>query len=150
MIVGTIIPGSPASVAFDLSTEQFAACAHVLRAGRDVRFRLAEMSADDTLNLRELTAAIDAFDAQSASGAHDTVQLTAARLLLVAEATRDFVIDRGEADATTEDDRRHLPVAAGLVDPLADLAARALAAALGEPPEVDIEDDAFDALLGGD
>lgn len=150
MIVGTIIPGSPASVAFDLSTVQFAACAHALRAGRDVRFRLAEMTADDVVALRELTGAIDAFDAQEASGAHDTVQLTAARLLLVSDAVSAFVAAQAVAEVSTEDDRRHLRVAAELSEPLAELAARALAAALGDLPDVEVDDDAFDALLDGE
>ena len=41
---------------FDLGEEQLAASAHAVAAASAERFRIAELSADDVLELRELTA----------------------------------------------------------------------------------------------
>ena len=148
MLVSSIIPGNPVQVACDLTSAQIAACGHALRVEREGRFRLAEMSTDDTLALRELTAVVDLFEVLALHGAHDTVTLSAARLMAVGEAVRGFVVSRSDADVVTSEDRKHLPAAAGLVDPLADLAQDALQAALSELPDVDVDDDMFDSLLG--
>jgi hypothetical protein len=148
MLVSSIIPGNPVQVACDLTAAQIAACGHALRVEREGRFRLAEMSADDTLALRELTAVVDLFEVLAAHGAHDTVTLSAARLMSLGEAVRGFVVSRSDADVVTSEDREHLPAAAGLVDPLADLAQDALQAALSELPDVDLDDGIFDSLLG--
>lgn len=147
MLVSSIIPGNPVQVACDLTAAQIAACGHALRVEREGRFRLAEMSTDDTLALRELTAIVDLFDVLAAHGAHDTVTLSTARLMALGEAVRHFVVTRSDADAVTSEDREHLPAAAGLVDPLADLAQDALHAALSELPDVEIDDGMFDSLL---
>lgn len=150
MLDGTVLPGNPASVAIELTAAQIAACAHALGEARTVRFRLAEMSTDDVVALREVTAAIDALESEVAHGEAASVVLTAARLLLVADAVRDFVVALGEAELVTEAARLHGRTAAGLVDPLSELAARALTSALEDLPEAELDDDAFDALLGGD
>ena len=148
MLVSSIIPGNPVQVACDLTAAQIAACGQALRVEREGRFRLAEMSTDDTLALRELTAVVDLFEVLASHGAHDTVTLSTARLIAVGEAVRGFVVSRSDADLVTSEDREHLPAAAGLVDPLADLAQDALQAALSELPDVDVDDGMFDSLLG--
>jgi hypothetical protein len=148
MLVSSIIPGNPVSVACDLTAAQIGACRHALGVEREGRFRNAEMTVDDTLALRELTAIIDLFDLLSSHGAHDTVTLSTARLMTLGDAVRAFVVAQSDADASTSDARAHLPAAAALVDPLSDLAQDALQAALGEGPELELDDDAFDSLLG--
>lgn len=149
MLRGTVLPGNPASVAVDLSPVQITACAHAMNASRDARFRLAEMTTDDVVALRDLTAAIDALEAEVAHGEAATVVLIAARLLLLATAVRELVERNAELELITEADLRHGRVAAELIDPLADLAAEALASALADLPdgEDELDDDAFDALL---
>src|SRR4051812_14018890 len=116
MLMSSIIPGDPVQVACDLTSAQIAACAHALRADRGARFRNAEMSVDDTLALRDLTALVDRFEIMASHGAHDTVMLTAAHLVQLRDAVRDFVVACGESDAVTEESRAHLPVAAALID----------------------------------
>jgi hypothetical protein len=149
MLVSSIIPGDPVQVACDLTAAQIAACAHALRADRASRFRNAEMTADDTVALRGLTTLVDRFEALAGHGAHDTVQLTAAHLVQLRDAIREFVVACGESDAVTEESRSHLPAAAALIDPLSDLAEQAMQAALATLPEVALDDSDFDRLLGG-
>ena len=148
MLVSSIIPGNPVHVACDLSAAQIAACGHALRLEREGRFRNAEMSVDDTLALRELTAIVDLFEILTGHGAHDTLTLTAARLMQLSDAVRTFVVVQSDADVSTSESREHLPAAASLVDPLSDLAQEALQAALGDLPDVEIDDRMFDSLLG--
>ncbi len=151
MLIGTVLPGNPASVAVEMSSGQIAASAHALGAARTARFRLAEMTADDVVALRSLTAAVDALDAEAAHGEAATVVFTAARLLLVADAVRELVVAHGESEVVTDAWRQHGRTAAELIDPLADLAARALSSALEELPDGEqLDEDAFDALLRGE
>ena len=44
---------------FDLREEEIAASAHAVKVVREERFRHADMSVDDVLELRELTALTD-------------------------------------------------------------------------------------------
>lgn len=147
-LAASIIPGNPVRVACDLTSAQIAACAHALEVSRDGRYRLAEMSVDDTLALRELTTLIDRFRVLAGHGAHDTVQLSAAHLVLLSDVVSDFMAAQVEADVVHPESRPHLAAAATLVDPLADLAREALQVALDDLPEVDIDDSQFDCLLG--
>ena len=147
MLTASVIPGNPVRVACDLSSAQIAACTHALVIHRAGRFRLAEMSVDDTLALRDLTGLIDRFEILQSHGAHDTVQFTAGHLVQVSDVVRDFVVAQGEVDTVHPESRPHLATAAGLVDPLADLAAEALRVAMDGLPEVVIDDSDFDALL---
>jgi len=148
MLAGSIIPGNPVRVACDLTATQIAAGAHALRLSRDDRYRLAEMSVDDTLALRELTVLIDRFEMLSSHGAHDTVHLTAAQLVQLSEVMRAFVAAQAETDMVHPESRTHLAGAATLVDPLAELARDALKVALEDLPDVDIDQSDFDSLLG--
>lgn len=148
MLAGSIIPGNPVRVACDLTAAQIAAGAHALRVVRDERYRLADMSVDDTLALRELMVLIDRFQMLSSHGAHDTVQLTAAQLVQLSDVMRAFVVAQAETDLIHPESRAHLAGATSLVDPLAELSHDALNAALDELPDVEIDDREFDSLLG--
>ena len=54
------LDGNPVVYAcFDLAPEQIAAAAHAVAATAGERFRMTEMSADDVVELRELTALAD-------------------------------------------------------------------------------------------
>lgn len=149
-IGGSIILGNPVRVACDLTSVQISAVVHALGVHRDGRYRLAEMSVDDTLALRELTALIDHFLVLAGHGAHDTVQLTAAHLVQLSDVMRGFVVSQSEAEVVHPESRSHVAAAASLVDPLADLAREALQAAFAGLPEIDGDDDPrrFDTLLG--
>lgn len=148
MLVASIIPGNPVRVACDLSSAQIAACAHALTIDRDARYRLAELSVDDTLALRDLTALIDRFRTLTGHGAHDTVQLTAAHLVQLSDVIAEFAAVQAETEKVHPESRKHLAAARGLVDPLAELAGEALQVALDELPEVDVDHSGFDSLLG--
>ena len=148
MLLSSIIPGNPVEVTCDLTATQIAACGHALHSVRDWRFRTSELTIDETLALRELTTLIDRFAQLESHGAHDTLRVSAGRLVLLSDAVREFVVTVGDADAVTEASRAHLPAAAALVDPLSDLAQQALQAALAELPEAELSDADLDALLG--
>jgi hypothetical protein len=148
MLAGSVIPGNPVRVACDLTATQIAAAAHALSVFRGERYRLAEMSVDDTLNLRELTILVDRFEMLSGHGAHDTVHLTAAQLVQLSDVMRAFMVAQAETDVVHPESRPHLAGAASLVEPLAELARDALKAALDDLPDVEMDDSEFDSLLG--
>jgi hypothetical protein len=125
------LDGQPVVLAcFDLSEADIAASAHAVAAARTERYRHAEMSTDDVLAMRELTAVADDLDALARVAGASTVVLRPARLTVFRAAVEDYVAARDDADWLREDDIRHLPAARGLLLPLADLAAEALRAAL--------------------
>jgi hypothetical protein len=97
---------------------------------RTERYRLTEMSVDDVLAMRELTALADDLDHLARLPGACTVVLRPARLTAFRGALEDFVTARDDADWVRESDAEHLPAARRLLFPLADLAADALRAAL--------------------
>jgi hypothetical protein len=115
---------------FDLSDAEVAASAHAVAAARTERYRLVEMTTDDVLAMRELTAVADDLDALSRMPGACTVVLRPARLTAFRGALEDFVSARDDADWVRYTDAQHLPTARSLLFPLADLAAEALRAAL--------------------
>jgi hypothetical protein len=115
---------------FDLDDAELAGAAHAVAAARTERYRLVEMSVDDVLAMRELTAVADDLDALARVPGTGTVVLRPARLTAFRSALEDFVSARDEAEWAREDDARHLPAVRRVLWPLADLAADAVRAAL--------------------
>ncbi|HWT22026.1 MAG TPA: hypothetical protein VN213_00825 [Solirubrobacteraceae bacterium] len=115
---------------FDLSEGDIAASAHAVAVARTERYRLTEMSVDDVLAMRELTALADDLDQLARLPGACTVVLRPARLTAFRGALEDFVTARDDAGWVRESDAEHLPAARRLLLPLADLAADALRAAL--------------------
>jgi hypothetical protein len=94
------------------------------------RFRAVELSVDDVLELRELTALTDELvDLQREPGMRSIV-MRPARLNAWRDALTHFVESRDDAEWAREDDRVALPTARALLWPLGDLCAEAMRAAL--------------------
>jgi hypothetical protein len=115
---------------FDLTEVDAAAAAHAVSEVRADRYRNAEMSTDDVLEMRELTALADELGALAARGAAASVVLAPARLTALRLALESFVDRREEAEWIRDADREPLSVARALLWPIADLCAEALRAAL--------------------
>jgi hypothetical protein len=115
---------------FDLDETEAAAAAHVVSAARADRYRTAEMSTDDVLEMRELTAIADELSHVAARGAMSSLVLPPARLTALRHALEAFITVRDEADWLREEDREPLSVARALLWPLTDLCEEALRAAL--------------------
>jgi hypothetical protein len=118
---------------FDLSPEQVAAAAHAVRAVAGERFRMSEISADDVLELRELTALAD--ELGELTGGASTVVLRPARLSALRDSVAEFVQSRDEAEWTREDDREVLPLLRELLLPLEQLSGEATRSALLSPQQ---------------
>jgi hypothetical protein len=115
---------------FDLDDRDLAAPAHAVAVARTERYRYAEMSTDDVIAMRELTAVADDLDALARVPGACTVVLRPARLTAYRVALEEFVGVRDEADWVRGEDAEHLPAVRGLLAPLADLCAEAVRAAL--------------------
>jgi hypothetical protein len=113
---------------FDLSEQEVSASAHAIRARAAERFRTSEMSADDVLELRELTALADQLG-ELPAGAR-TMVLRPSRLSAYRDGVAEFVESRDEADWLREEDREPLALVRGLLFPLGELCAEAMRAAL--------------------
>jgi hypothetical protein len=125
------LEGEPIVLAcFDLGAEEITAAAHAVAAMAAERFRLADMSVDDVLELRELTALADELGDPSAPPGARTVVLRPARLTAFRDSVAAFVETRDEAEWIREEDREALARVRGLIAPLEDLCAEALRAAL--------------------
>ena len=110
---------------FDLAPEQIAAAAHAVAATAGERFRITEMSADDVVELRELTALADEL-----SGGASTVVLRPARLSTLLDAVSRFVESREQAEWIREEDRQPLALLREMLFPLEQLNAEATRTAL--------------------
>jgi hypothetical protein len=113
---------------FDLSAEQVAASAHALGAVIAERFRMPSISADEVLELRELTTLAD--DVGEQAHAARTVVLRPARLSAFRDALVQFVESRDEADWIREEDREPLALVRPLLWGLDDLTAETMRTAL--------------------
>src|SRR5919205_2157178 len=93
------LEGEPIVTAcFDVGDEQVAAASHAVAAMAAERFRLASMSVDDVLELRELTALADELaDPQPEPGMR-TLALRPARLSALRDSVAGFVESRDEAE----------------------------------------------------
>src|SRR4051794_41831543 len=83
---------------FDLSEEEASGAAHVIAAVRADRYRHAELSSDDVLEMRELTALADELAAMAARGAAGTPVVAPARPPALRHALGAFVEARAAAD----------------------------------------------------
>jgi hypothetical protein len=123
--------GTPVVCArFDLSEAEVSAACHAVNAARNEQFRHEELSADDVLQMREVTALADELLALAAHKSAVTLELRPARLVALRDSLYAFVTRRDEAGFTREEDREAYAVAQSLAGPLADLCADALRAAL--------------------
>lgn len=125
------LDGEPVVLAcFDLAEDELAASAHAVAAQSGEQFRTAEMSVDDVLELRELTALTDELADLALRPGMCTVVLRPARLSVFRTAIARFVETRDEADWIREEDREPLARVRALLYPLEELCADALRAAL--------------------
>ena len=114
---------------FDLGEEQLAASAHAVASAAE-RFRIADLSVDDVIELRELTALSDELADLALRPGMRTVVLRPARLTVFRDAVARFIETRDEAEWVREEDRDALARVRALLYPLEDLCADALRAAL--------------------
>jgi hypothetical protein len=113
---------------FDLRENEIAASAHAVAASCAERFRNEELSADDVVEFRELTALAD--ELRELAGGAGTIVMRPARLNAYRNALVNFVETRDEAEWIRDEDREPLAVVRGLLWPLEDLSADAMQAAL--------------------
>jgi hypothetical protein len=129
------LDGDPVVLAcFDLAEEQLAASAHAVAATSAERFRIAEMSVDDVLELRELTALSDELADLALRPGMCTVVLRPARLSVYRDAIAAFIESRDSAEWVREEDREPLARVRSLLYALEDLSADAVRAALSGSP----------------
>jgi hypothetical protein len=125
------LEGEPIVLAcFDLGGEEIAAAAHAVAAMAAERFRNVDMSVDDVLELRELTALTDELADQDPQPGIRTLVLRPARLTALRDSVARFIETRDEGEWIREEDREPLARLRGLLAPLEELSAEALRAAL--------------------
>ena len=115
---------------FDLAEDEIAAVARAVDVSRTEQFRHEELSTDDVVAMRELTALADQLTALAGHRSTVSVELSPARLVALRDTLHVFVEHRDEAGFTREEDRDAYAVSMALAAPLADLSADALRAAL--------------------
>jgi hypothetical protein len=118
---------------FDLGQEEISASAHAVQVITTERFRTAEMSVDDVLEFRELTALADELADHVRQEGIRTIVMRPSRLNAWRHALTHFVESRDEAEWAREDDHKALPAARAMLWPLGDLSAEAMRAALTPP-----------------
>ena len=125
------LDGEPVVLAcFDLGEEQLAASSYAVAAASAERFRTADMSVDDVLDLRELTALSDELADLALRPGMRTVVLRPARLTVYRDAVARFIETRDAAEWIRDEDREPLARVRGLLIALEDLCGAALRAAL--------------------
>jgi hypothetical protein len=129
------LEGEPIVLAcFDVGGEEIAAAAHAVAATAAERFRHADMSVDDVLELRELTALTDELADQDPQPGVRTLVLRPARLSALRDSVARFIETRDAGEWIREADREPLAHLRGLLRPLEELCAEALRAALSPAP----------------
>jgi hypothetical protein len=121
---------------FDLDQDEIAASAHAVAATAAERFRTSSMSADDVVELRELTALADEFGEFARGRGSQTVVLRPARLQAYRAAAARFVETRDEAEWIRDEDREPLGRLRAMLPLLDQLCAEAMRAALSPSPRV--------------
>jgi hypothetical protein len=126
--VGTDAEGHRSvAVTFDLGPEQAGAAAHAVRVIRDVRYRVAELSVDDVLAMRDMTSLADELGERSELDGYSHVTASVARLGVLRSALEEFATAE---HLEREGDAAARPVVFTLVDAIGDLHADAVHAAL--------------------
>jgi hypothetical protein len=110
---------------FDLREDELVALRHAVSAAISEEFRSAQLSTDEILQLRELTAAADELD--NVAG---TVVVQPARLRVLRQAVTRFIHSRDEAEWVREEDAEALAALREMQVPLEQLCGEALHAAL--------------------
>lgn len=118
---------------FDLPDEEITASAHAVKTVSAERYRTADMSVDDVLELRELTALTDELNDHLLRPGVSTLVMRPSRLNAWRDALTRFVESRDEAEWMRDEDREPLALVRGLLWPLGDLCADAMRAALTPP-----------------
>jgi hypothetical protein len=115
------------SAVFDLAPDQAGAAAHAVRVIRDVRYRTAELSADDVLAMRDMTSLADELGELQALDGRSHVRATVARLGVLRGALEEFA---GAQHLERDGDAEARPMVFALAEAIADLHADAVHAAL--------------------
>ena len=124
--------GHTVEVRFDLTDQQLRAVAHAAEAINVERFRGRELTADDVLRMRELTAVSDAAVERAQDGyAGGTLVMSVARLGLTVDALTEWLRRRDELGFLRRQEGVDRPVVEGMLWDLADLHLRALQVAVG-------------------
>ena len=153
------LDGDPVVLAcFDLRKDEIAAAAHAVAATAAERYRTPRISADDVLELRELTALADELSHGLPAGERPadeadpgtpegttagngpaasepgqgfrTMVLRPARLSVLRDAVAAFVESRDDGEWLREEDREPLAILRSMLFPLEQLCADAMHAAL--------------------
>jgi hypothetical protein len=147
-------------VCFDLREDELAAAARAVEAVKTERYRTPRISADDVVELRELTALADELDhgrpaSEPADGSAPAetgmagpgdpgeagpsfrkLVFRPARVSVLRDAVAAFVESRDEADWVREEDREPLALLRAMLLPLEQLSADAMRAALSPESHV--------------
>ena len=131
---------------FGLREDEVAAAARAVAATAAERYRTPRISADDVIELRELTALKDELEHGSPTADPDqgiepgqairTLVFRPARLSVLRDAVAAFVDSRDDADWIGHEDRGPLGLLRGMVLPLEQLCADAMRAALSPESHV--------------
>src|SRR5215203_3430643 len=113
---------------FDLREAEIGASAHAVASSIAERFRNEELSADDVVEFRELTALAD--ELRELVGGAGTIVMRPARLNAYRLALGAFIESRDESEWIRDEDREPLAVVRSLLWPLEELAAETMRAAL--------------------
>lgn len=115
------------AVTVDLTPAHVEAALHGLRTMREARYALTQISTDDALALRDLTALVDVLADLSGAMGVGRVQLTVARLGVLRDTLAQFA--SGE-HLEREGDALQRPIILEVLDAVEDIHCRAVRAAL--------------------
>lgn len=115
------------AITIDLTPAQVEATLHALRTIREARYSVGQVSTDDVLALRELTALIDVLADLSGRIGVARVQTTVARLGVLREGLAAFA--SGE-HLEREGDAANRPIVLAVLDAVEEIHVRAVFAAL--------------------
>jgi|HigsolmetaAR205D_1030408.scaffolds.fasta_scaffold26680_1 hypothetical protein len=124
--------GTPVcNVSFDLSAAQLSAAALAVDAVRIRRHRGRELTTDEALALREMTAVSDELHRLAEQEAHANLVLPLARFSLLHDALVEWVQEVEGRGWMRDEESAALPVLREMLEPMRELRAKALRAVLG-------------------